>query len=355
MAPEKPVAAEDPGAAADGSAELRALHEALVQLLAPVAQLAVARGLPYAAAQEMLKKAFVEAASAAHPGLAAHRKVSRIATATGINRREVTRLTAPAPPAGRGARASAMRQPSRSLASELCVHWRTHAEWLDAAGQPRVLPRLGAAPSFEALAQAITRDVHPRSLLDELCRLGLARLDEAADTVALQGDAFVPSGDRVRMLGFLGDNVGDHLRAAVGNVLARGKPPHLEQALFAQALSAASLDSLRPLLREQWTALRQAVVPALEARVAADAAAAAGTAARSGGAAQGRGGEPQSRIRLGLYAYHEPTGPAGGGQPVVAPAALGQAALSRRRAHTAPRKAATRAAAKPRAAAKDKS
>lgn len=266
------------------------MREALAELLAPVARLAVARGLPYAEVQEMLKLAFVEAASAAHPGLAAHRKVSRIATTTGINRREVTRLTAPA--AGRAA-AEAPKRPSRSVASEVYAHWRTHPDWRDAAGAPRVLPRLGPAPSFETLAQGITRDVHPRSLLDELCRLGLARLDEATDTVALQGDAFVPSGDRVRMLGFLGDNVGDHLRAAVDNVLATGRPPHLEQALFAEGLSAASLEALRPLLREQWAALRQAVVPELEARIESD--------ARSGAG-------PLARVRLGLYAYQEVPG-----------------------------------------------
>lgn len=277
------------GAASDGAPELRALQEALEQLLAPVARLAVARGLTYAATQELLKKAFVEAASAAHPGLAAHRKVSRIATTTGINRREVTRLTAPAEARAGGTSA---RRPARSAASELHAHWRTHAVWRDAEGRPRVLPRLGPAPSFEALAQAITRDVHPRSLLDELCRLGLARLDEAADTVALQGDAFVPSGDRARMLGFLGDNVGDHLNAAVDNVLATGRPPHLEQALFAEGLSAESLEALRPLLRDQWATLRQAVVPALEASIEAD--------ARTHG--------PRARVRLGLYAYQEVPG-----------------------------------------------
>ncbi|MBL8287689.1 MAG: hypothetical protein JNL85_06885 [Rubrivivax sp.] len=362
MAEHQLAAASEPGAAAQGSPEGRALHEALAQLLAPVAHLAVARGLPFAAVQEMLKQAFVEAASAAHPGLAPHRKVSRIATATGINRREVTRLTAAAKPAGRGPRAAAQaasrslpRQPSRTLASELTAHWRTGAEWLDAAGQPRVLPRLGAAPSFEALAQATTRDVHPRSLLDELCRLGLARLDPATDTVALQGDAFVPSGDRVRMLGFLGDNVGDHLRAAVANVLAGGKPPHLEQALFAQGLSAASLDALRPLLREQWSALRQAVVPALEARLAADAAAAA-AAGEPGGRAVG--GEPLGRVRLGLYAYHETPVPDGNatGDDRPAPARMAgkpmtPAAPRPRRAAAA--KTAARGAAKPRTAAKD--
>ncbi len=316
--PDDPSARDDPthrfDAASDGSPELRALHEALAQLLEPVARLAVARGLPYAATQELLKKAFVEAASAAHPGLAAHRKVSRIATTTGINRREVTRLTAPAAPRGAGA---AARRPPRSAASELLVHWRTHPEWRDADGRPRVLPRLGPALSFEALAQAITRDVHPRSLLDELCRLGLARLDEGADTVALLGDAFVPSGDRVRMLGFLADNVGDHLRAAVDNVLATGRPPHLEQALFAEGLTPTSLESLRPLLREQWSTLRQALVPALEERIEADAGAPG----------------PRARLRMGLYVYQEvPGAPQAPGDPLAQPGPVRARRASTRRA-----------------------
>jgi hypothetical protein len=297
--------ADPAGAASDGSPEERALSDALAQLLAPVARLAVARGLTYGATQEMLKLAFVEAASAAHPGLAEHRKVSRIATTTGINRREVTRLTAPR---ARGL-ASEPRPAARSLASELCAHWRTHPEWRDAEGQPRVLPRLGPAPSFEALAQAVTRDVHPRSLLDELCRLQLARLDEADDTVSLLGDAFVPRGDQARMLAVLGNNVGDHLRAAVDNVLATGRPPHLEQALFAEGLGAASLELLRPLLREQWTRLRDAVVPAVEARVAADAQAAASELLAP----------LRARLRIGLYAYQEVPGAHGAAGDVQAP------------------------------------
>ena len=271
------------------SAESQALHEALATLMAPLAQLAVARGLPFAAVEEMLKTAFVQVAGDAHPGLLAHRKVSRISTATGINRREVTRLTQVAKAPTSGAKRG------RSLTSELFTHWRTHSRYRDGTGEPLALPRQGPAPSFEALAQAITRDVHPRSLLDELCRLGLAQVDASSDTVSLVKAAFVPRGDRVRMLGFLGDNVGDHLRAAVDNVLGHGTP-HFEQALFADGLSSQSLEALRPLLNEHWRALRAAFVPRLEALIAADAA------------------SPQpahGRIRLGLYSLHaaEPEAP----------------------------------------------
>jgi hypothetical protein len=264
--------------------EQQALHEALARLLAPVAQLAVARGLPFAAVEDILKLAFVQAADRAHPDLLAHRKVSRITTATGINRREVTRLTQQAP-----------RAPghSQSLASELFGHWRTQPPYRGQDGQPRVLPRQGAAPSFESLALCITRDVHPRSLLDELLRLGLASWDEGADTVALTRDIFVPQGDRVQQLAFLGHNAGDHLSAAVDNVL-HDNHAHFEQAIFATGLSAASLASVRPAIRAHWQALLAALVPALEDRVAADSALQPA---------------PEGRLRVGLYTYEEGADP----------------------------------------------
>src|ERR1700754_2359916 len=72
-----------------------ALLDALRTLLEPLAALAVARGVPYAEVDEMGKRAFVEAARAAQPGDAGSRVISRISTATGLNRREVTRLAAP--------------------------------------------------------------------------------------------------------------------------------------------------------------------------------------------------------------------------------------------------------------------
>ena len=70
-----------------------ALTQAMRQLLEPLAALSIARGVPFATLDEMLKSAFVDAARAAHPDLPGHRAVSRISTTTGINRREVSRIT----------------------------------------------------------------------------------------------------------------------------------------------------------------------------------------------------------------------------------------------------------------------
>ena len=119
--------------------------------------------------------------------------------------------------------------------------------------------------------------MHPRSLLDELVRLGLAELDDAQDTVRLVRDGFVPQGDQARMLQVLGRNVGAHLQGAVDNVLHGGNR-HFEQAIFASGLSEASMVEFRQLVSAQWQSTLQALVPALEALVARDEAQASGAA-----------------------------------------------------------------------------
>src|SRR5512138_140954 len=138
---------------------------ALRQVIAPLAELAVQNGLPYATVEEIVRRAFVAAADAAYRDLLPHRKVSRVSITTGINRREVARLLTVI----RDVEAS-QQWPRRSAASELFAHWVSDARYRDAQGRPRVLRRQGRAPSFESLARAITRDVHPRSILEELVR-----------------------------------------------------------------------------------------------------------------------------------------------------------------------------------------
>jgi hypothetical protein len=271
--------------------EHQALLAATRALMLPLARLLVARGVPYAQAEESLKTAMVEAAREAHPDGLPHRLVSRIATTTGINRREVTRLTR---------FDSAPAEPQRSAAANTFMRWRTNPAYLDAQGAPLALARQGDAPSFESLARSVTQDVHPRSLLDELLRLGLARHDAEADSVTLILDAFVPSTDRARMLEFLAHNVGDHLSAAVANVLGP-TPRHLERAVFADGLSTRSIAAAEAWVAAAWRDMADALIPVIEKLIADEA------------------HEPEStrqqRFRAGLYAYTErddgaPTKPA---------------------------------------------
>lgn len=260
------------------------LLAALDALLEPMAQLCVSQGVPIQAVEEHLRRAFVKAARQACGGANPQRLNSRISTLTGLTRREVTRIEALADPA---------RPVTRSALTELFTRWMTLPPYCEATG-PLELPRQGGEPSFESLAASVTRDVHPRSLLEALCRLGLAEQDPAQDTVRLSARAFVPRNQWAQMLGFLGDNVGDHLRAAVVNVLGQGNE-HFEQSLYADELSTESLETARHLIAHQWQQLMTQVTPQLEALMRADA----------------QAQRPQDQaLRLGLYSWMQAMPPA---------------------------------------------
>lgn len=270
-----------PGPPADQAAVLRALD----LILGPLARLCVARGVSIQALEEHVRRAVVQAARDAcerdHPHHPPHRLTSRISTMTGLTRREVARLEAHQPP---------KRNTSRSLVADVVAHWQALPGAQDAQGVWQPLPRSGPAPSFESLATQVTQDVHPRSLLDELTRLGWVHHDPIRDWLTLRPEAFVPRHDPSHMLRYLGDNVGDHLEAAVLNVLGDGRA-HFEQALFADELSAESLTHIRPLIAAQWQHLMTTLAPALHALMEED-------------RAQGR--TPDQCVRLGLYSLSRP-------------------------------------------------
>ncbi len=179
----------------------------------PLARLCLGQGLPYAHAEELFKRAYVRAARDARraAGADSRRDVSQVATATGLSRRDVGRVSAALRP-----RASQRLSP----ATQVFTRWAADPAYRHGNGRIRKLPRQGPAPSFETLATSVTRHVHPRSLLDELLRLGLVALADDGESVVLQKDRAVPQHDDERLFGMLAANVGDHLSAATANVHA---------------------------------------------------------------------------------------------------------------------------------------
>ena len=273
-------AAAEPNLGSTRADEKLLLLEAVGNVLSPLAQLCLAKGITIQMIEERLREAFVRAARQVHADLPPGRLTSRISATTGLTRREITRLE------NQSARA---REPARTPVTEVFMRWLADPALAASAGPPKPLARSGPAPSFEALAQSVTRDVHPRTLLEELCRLHLARHDLGTDTVQLLQEAFVPHGNWARMVGFLGDNVGDHLRAAAANVLGDGGQ-ELEQAIFADELSSQSLAQARSLMMQQWRSMLGEIAPQLEALIDAD---------RLAGHAQ------DHSLRIGLFTWSQ--------------------------------------------------
>lgn len=259
-------------------AEQTALLAVLQKLLGPVAELCLTKGVSIQAAEEMLRRAYVQAAVSACADQGSTRLASRISTMTGLTRREVARLQSEDDP---------VLPKTRTVATDVLTYWASQSEYVNKRGLPIRLPRTGESPSFEALASSVTKDVHPKSILKDMVRLGLVTHNESNDTVSVVNDVFVPTGDWPRMVGFMGANVGDHLQASVDNVLHGGNR-HFEQSLLADELSMESLEAAKTMITDQWRDLMTRMGPQLQSLMDQD---------------KALGREQTQQLRIGLYSY----------------------------------------------------
>lgn len=191
-------------------------------LFAPLARLLVARGIAFPDFAERMKAHYVAAALALSQGKETD---SRLSVMTGLQRRDVTRLRDFEP-----------RDQRPNHLARLVALWQTDPDY----GTPS-LPRSGPAPSFETLARAVRRDVHPRTMLDALLASGTVALEGAE--VRLQQTSYQPLAGSEDQLAYLTRNLGDHLSAATDNVLGQ-TPPHFERAVHYSDLTADQIAAL---------------------------------------------------------------------------------------------------------------
>lgn len=257
--------------------------KALARVLRPVARLLIASGVPFQAASESLKRAYVQAAQR-HFGDDAVTD-SRLSLLTGINRKEVRRLTTSV--------ADEWGPESvTSFASTVYTAWTLREEWRGAEGRPRALPKRGEG-SFDALVKSVTKDVRPASVLAELTRLGYVEAGPD-DTLKVVGDAFLSQREFADRLGPLAENLQDHADAAVANVLATS-PPFLERALFADELSPESASRLHEEARRQWKRAHDELIARADQLESED---------------RALGRAASTRVRVGVYVFTETAAPA---------------------------------------------
>jgi hypothetical protein len=272
-----PAAGSKAASAAAGDRRAEVVLRQCLALMAPVVRWLLRSGVQYGAFVAALKSVFVEVASQELEGTGKKTTDSALSVLSGVHRKDVRAISgAPAEPGLK----------STSLASQVFTRWLTDTRFRDASGKPRSLPRLGERRSFETLAREVSTDVHPRTVLDELERLGLVRVQ--GETVALNAKSFVPSSDYGELAALLAANTGDHLAAAVHN-LTTTQPRFLEQSVFADGLSEQSVKELHEIARLLWADAFERMVAEATARCKADQEAA-----------------PRSRMRFGVYYYDEP-------------------------------------------------
>jgi Family of unknown function (DUF6502) len=226
-----------------------------LRLLRPLVRLLLRNGVGYPAFAAALKKVFLEAASDELRESGKKTTDSAVSLLSGLHRRDVRNLGRLSDPED----GEDLADSPMSMASQVVARWLGDLECLDDDGQPRSLPRSGAAVSFDSLVSGISSDVRPRAVLDELVRLGIA--EESGTEVRLLAPGFVPRQGFAEMARLMQDNLHDHVAAASLNL--EGKHNYLEQSVFVDQLSAESTLQLHATAAKAWrqafkTVLREA-------------------------------------------------------------------------------------------------
>jgi len=260
--------------------QTRNLLDAVARVLAPIVRLLIARGVSFQVTGELLKRIYVESAQKHFADEDA--TGTRLSLLTGLNRKEIRRLTTAAAHEKRP-------EDMTSFASAAHDLWCNGRRWRDRDGNPKPLPRhsSGRQLSFDDLVRSFTQDHRPGAVLDELTRLGYARVEN--DTVYVNPEAFLPQQNLADKLRGLADNLEDHANAAVTNVL-EPKPRFLERFVFSDELSAESVEKLQSQARKHWKAVHDEMVSAgIEAETED----------------QQKARTTDMRMRVGMYFYAE--------------------------------------------------
>ncbi|MEM6406808.1 MAG: DUF6502 family protein [Pseudomonadota bacterium] len=216
-------------------------ERAVRRLLRPLLRALIAKGVTAPAFYRIVKQSYVDVAMAE---LGKDATDSRISILTGVHRRDVkafrTRDQSIDPDPGRRV----------SILSTVIGRWLSHPDYRDSSGALRDLPRQSddaGGASFDALVESVSRDIRPRAVLDELERQGAVSLETGE--VRLLADGLIGSADAEQKLHFFSANLGDHMNAAVENLIS-DDPAHLERAVFYNNLTAEAVTQIEARARE---------------------------------------------------------------------------------------------------------
>jgi len=217
---------------------MTSLQSAMANILSPVIRILIARGVRFPELSDWVKEIYLTVSERNFRLNEKKLTDSRVHLLTGLQRKDIKAIRA------RVTADTSLK--SAGPISRIVGLWL--AEHSETDGSPQPLNRLGPAPSFEEIVASVSRDMHLRTVQDELIRLGLAEV--SGELISLTSAAYLPIEDDAALMGYLGASLGDHAAAAAENVLAAPEPgQHLERAVHYNRLSEVSLEELNALSR----------------------------------------------------------------------------------------------------------
>lgn len=104
--------------------------------------------------------------------------------------------------------------------------------------------------SFVKLVHRVSKEMHPRSVLNELVRLGIVRQEKRQ--VILEKRSFIPDQATQDLRKLLTDNLQSHIQAGLHNIFCPEQTSFLEESIRADELTKESVETLTRQSIELW-------------------------------------------------------------------------------------------------------
>lgn len=222
-----------------------ALFNAIAKLLRPLIRMLLRHGVPYAAFADLAKHEYVKVASEEFAVDGRKQTNSRVATITGLSRKEVQRVKALE---GIGDPIEVVEKYHR--AARVVSGWVHAEQFCDKQTGPLPLPFDGDDASFVALVKMFSGDMPPRAVLDELLRNGMVER-EADGKLRLVQRVYIPKTGEIEKLGILGTDVAGLISTIDHNIQVGVKDPHFQRKVYYDNLSEEAVAELRLLIAER--------------------------------------------------------------------------------------------------------
>ena len=221
--------------------------DSVLTMLEPLVLLLLRHGVSYVELAEQLKVIFLTQAMHESARIGAKQTDSALSLVTGLQRRDVQQL----------------REHAKNATRPQQLHSTTPAEtvgrWLAEQYSDEIPYSCGDdfGISFEKIVNSISKDKHPRAVLDELLRIKVVEFDEKMQSVRLLRKAFLPDEQSEAIQYLFRRTLTDHLAASIHNISTDGDLKFLEQGVFANGLTAQSIAMLHTYSRKQWENMMQ--------------------------------------------------------------------------------------------------
>ncbi len=220
----------------------KVLQQAVRRILTPLVRILLRQGIDCNAFVEEVRYVYADVAMREFQLPGRKPSVSRTATLTGLNRKEVSRLLAMPADTDSGLL-------PQNRAAQVIAGWVRDPAFRDASGEPRALAASDSR-GFPALVRAYSGDMTPRAVLDELLRVGAVARD--GEEVRLTSRSYVPAGDDAAKIDILGTDVHYLLETIRHNLETGGR---YQRKVMYDNLPAEFVERFRSLSAEKCQAL----------------------------------------------------------------------------------------------------